>query len=96
MSYSIIVSPRAQNEMAEAVDFYACRSRRAAANFVILINQTYQTLSTHPFFQKYHKEVRAIKIPRYPYLLYFTINEKQQTVKILSCFHSCRHPAKRP
>jgi toxin ParE1/3/4 len=97
MAYKIIISPRAQKEIENAIDFYALYSDNAPRNFITTLKNTYQILSQNPFSHRVrYKSVRALKLNKFPYSLYFDINQTQKRVKILSCFHNKRDPNKRP
>lgn len=96
MGYNIIVSPRTQKEIEDAIEYYAEHSVDAPVNFIAALKDTYRVLEDKPFLRIRYKNVRALKIKRFPYLLYFVINENRHTVRILSCFHQKRHPDKRP
>jgi toxin ParE1/3/4 len=97
MAYKIIISPRAQKEIENAIDFYALYSNDAPRNFITTLKKTYQILSENPFsFRVRFKSVRALKLNKFPYSLYFDINKSQNTIKVLSCFHNKRDPNKRP
>jgi toxin ParE1/3/4 len=96
MAYKIIVSPRAQMEIENAIDYYALYSADAPINFIAALKEGYDSLRTNPFFRVRHKNVRALKLKRFPHSLYFVINENQNTIRVLSCFHNKRNPNKRP
>lgn len=96
MVYKIIVSPRTQKEIENAIDYYALYSSNAPQSFIHLLKDTYTTLETNPFYSVRYKNIRALKINKFPYSLYFVINEPQQMVRVLSCFHNKRNPNKRP
>jgi len=96
MAYKIIVSPRAQKEIENAIDYYALYSSNAPRSFINLLKDTYTTLESNPSFSVQYKNIRALKINKFPYSLYFVINETQNTVRILSCFHNKKNPNKRP
>ena len=96
MAYKIIVSPRAQKEIENAIDYYALYSSNAPQSFISKLQDTYNTLESNPFFSIQYKNIRAIKIHKFPYSLYFDISETQSVVRILACFHSKRNPNKRP
>jgi toxin ParE1/3/4 len=51
MAYKIIVSPRAQKEIENAIDYYALYSEDATVNFIVSIKEAYETLNTNPFFK---------------------------------------------
>ena len=96
MAYKIIVSPWAQKEIENAIDYYALYSSNAPQSFINLLKDTYTTLESNPSFSVQYKNIRALKINKFPYSLYFVINETQNTVRILSCFHNKKNPNKRP
>ena len=96
MAYSLIVSLRAQNEIANAVEYYSTRSTHAPNKFIAELNSTYKTLERYPFFGVKYKNVRSLQVKGFPYSLYFIVNDKQGTVSVLSCFHNKQNPYKRP
>ncbi len=96
MAYKIIVSSKAQKEIENAIDYYALYSSNAPQSFISLLQNAYAALENNPFFRVRYKNIRALKINKFPYSLYFLINETQNTVRILSCFHNKRNPNKRP
>ena len=96
MLYRIIVSPRAQSEIIKAIDFYALDSLDAPGNFVRQLQKVYETLTSNPFFRLQYKSVRSLKIKKFPYSIYYTIDEDINSIRVLSCFHNKRNPKKRP
>jgi plasmid stabilization system protein ParE len=96
MVYKIIVSPRAQSEIVKAIDFYALDSVDTPSNFVVELQKVYEILSLNPFFRVQYKSVRALKLKKFPYSLFYTIDENQGCVRMISCFHNKRNPRKRP
>lgn len=96
MAYKISVSSVALKEIENAIDYYAMYSIEAPLNFRIALNEAYKTLETDPFFRIRYSHVRAIKIKRFPYSLYFIIDENTHTIKVISCFHNKRDPNTRP
>ncbi len=96
MAYKVFISPRAQREIENTIDYYALYSRNAPINFIGVLKEAYATLEVNPFFKIHYKNVRALKIKRFPHSLYFIIDKEKNTVRILSCFHNKRNPGKRP
>lgn len=96
MEYKVIVSPRAQKEIETAVEFYASHSPVATQNFINTLSQRYFNLAINPFLVIRYKNVRTIRMGKFPFSLFYVINEKTRTVKILSCFHNKRNPRKKP
>lgn len=84
MAYKIIVSPRAQKEIENAIDYYALYSVDAPINFITVLKDAYTSLATNPFFRVRYKNVRALKLKRFLHSLYFTILEDKNIVRVLS------------
>lgn len=96
MAYKIIVSPRVQKEVENAIDYYSLYSNDAPVNFISALSEVYRILKANPFFRVRYKNIRSLKIKKFPYSLYFVIDEDTKTVRVLSCFHNKRNPDKRP
>jgi toxin ParE1/3/4 len=96
MAYKIIISPRTQKEVENAIDYYSALSDDVPLNFVQSVKETFDSLSINPFFRIRYKNVRALKINKFPYSIYFVINKNEQIVRVLSCFHNKLNPNKRP
>jgi toxin ParE1/3/4 len=96
MAYKITVSPRAQKEIENAIEYYALYSADAPRKFVFALKNTYAALETSPLFRVRYKNIRALKINNFPYSLFFVVNDTRKNVRVLSCFHNKRNPNKRP
>ena len=68
MAYKIIVSPWAQKEIENAIDYYALYSSNAPQSFINLLKDTYTVLENNPFFSVTYKNIRALKINKFPTL----------------------------
>jgi toxin ParE1/3/4 len=67
MGYSIIVNIRAQKEIEDAIDFYDLSSDIAPINFIIALKEAYSSLQKKPFYKIKYKDVRTIKLKRFPF-----------------------------
>lgn len=96
MVFEVVISPRAQKEIENAIDYYALNSTDAPANFIAALKEVYELLAMNPFYRIRYKNVRAIVLKRFPHYLYYVIKEDKQIVRVLSCFHGRRNPTTRP
>jgi plasmid stabilization system protein ParE len=94
--FSILISPRAQQEIEQAIDFYAQRSHLAPQKFMTSLDNAYKTLELNPFFGVLYKNIRSLKLYQFPFSLFFIVNETKKVVKVLSCFHTKRNPVQAP
>ena len=96
MAYNISVSARAKKEIENAIDYYALYSAEAPRNFTAALKRALLALESSPLLPIRYKNIRALKINKFPYSLYFVVNPTANSVKILACFHNKRNPNKRP
>jgi toxin ParE1/3/4 len=96
MAFKIIVSPKAQTEIEDAIDYYSRFSKYAPINFIKSLLRTYRNLENGPYFKIQYRNIRAIKLYKFPYSLYFEIDENEKVVAVLSCFHNKRNPKNLP
>ena len=96
MVFKIIISPRAQLEIEEITDYYFEISHNVLLKFYEMLEGTYEYLKINPYFKKRYENLRAIPIFKFPYLLFYTIDQDTKTIKILSCFHTSRSTKKYP
>jgi plasmid stabilization system protein ParE len=95
MAYEVLVSPRAQYEIELAIDYYAQYSALVPNRFIKQLNNAYLLLKNNPFLVVRYKNIRSINLRKFPFTLFFVIDEKAFLVRILSCFHNRRSPIKR-
>lgn len=96
MGFKIIVSKKAQLEIEKATAYYSEINTKLAFKFYLALIETYNKIKLNPYFEIKNKNYRAVPIVKFPFLLFFVINEDKNEVKILSCFHTSRNPKKYP
>lgn len=96
MVYNLRVSTRAQKEIENAVDYYGLYSTTAPLRFIEAVQNAYSTIASKPHFRVRYKNVRSYKIRKFPYSLFFVVDEEKNAVLVLSCFHNKRNPSRRP
>jgi plasmid stabilization system protein ParE len=83
--------PAARLEFAEAYEWYAARSSRAAQDFVNEIDrQVVRIAKNAEAFPIAVADVRRVRLRRFPYNLYF--READGMCFVVACFHGSRDP----
>ncbi len=96
MDFEIIISKKAQAEMENALDYYSEINTELSNKFFTEITECYQNLAKNPYFEIRYKNYRAIQLRKFPFLLFYVVEEDKNQIKILSCFHTSRNPKKHP
>ena len=67
----IIVSPKAQMEIEEVVEYYFQLSNLVPVTFIEQLEEAYSSLSKNPYYRIRQKNFRTIPIKGFPFLLFF-------------------------
>jgi plasmid stabilization system protein ParE len=93
MSYAVSLLRSARNEYLDAVTYYAERSRAAAEGFILNFRLTVEEISESPLrWPNYQANFRECLVKDYPFTIVYRIDERKNTVVIISVFHQSRHP----
>jgi plasmid stabilization system protein ParE len=87
-------TPLATENIALIADYIRERNPAAALRVRASIYESLQLLILFPFLGRQQKErgVRKFVTPRFGYLVYYTINEAEEEIVILSVKHSAQRP----
>ena len=96
MAYKVIVSPSAEKEIEGAIDYYSELSLDVPAKFLNQVQETYRILSNNPFFRIRYKNIRAVQVKGFPFMLFYSVIEDKELIIIYSCFHTAKSPRKYP
>ena len=96
MAFKVRINIRAQAEIEIAYDWYSKSSPNAGNRFLESLESAYGVLKVNPYYQIRYRNVRSISLRQFPYSVYFMVEEAQNTVRVLSCFHQHRNTSSRP
>jgi hypothetical protein len=96
MAYKIHLERRALAEVDAALEHYSKINIKVLKNFNTDLQKAYKTIAKNPFFEKRHKELRGFPLKKYPFLIVFTINEKEKSVIVFAVFNTNQNPNKLP
>jgi plasmid stabilization system protein ParE len=92
VAYTAILRPEAEDEAVDARRWYESRSPGLGHRFAVALDSSVVRIVTNPFaFPPVHGEIRRAVLTRFPYAVYFRID--QQNVVILAV-HGRQDPAR--
>lgn len=94
MAYALVIDSRAQDDIQEAIDYYEEQQARLGRRFEGALNQCLLTLEKNPFFRIRYDDVRCLPLKKYPYMVHFSVDEKEQMVKVWAVIHTSIDPKK--
>jgi plasmid stabilization system protein ParE len=94
--YSIIVSSRAQKELAESWNWYEDRLPGLGDRFVNEVLKCTRQIEENPDrFPTKFKAYKEAQVKTFPFLVIYRINKKANSVRVVSVFHTARNPRKK-
>ena len=92
MAYSLVIDPRATQDVQQAINYYEERQHGLGKKFENALNKQLLRLQQNPFFQIRYDGVRCLPLKKYPYMVHFTIDEDSQLIIVRSVFNTSRDP----
>jgi plasmid stabilization system protein ParE len=89
----LVFRPEAEADLADAFAWYEERGRGLGDRFLFSVEAALAAIQRHPeSFLVVHKHVRRILLRRFPYAVFYTVDESSVTV--FGVFHCRRDPGR--
>ena len=96
MIFNIVIEPRALVDIQEAIDYYESKQNGLGEYFYQVIDEHLDTLSKNPFFEIRYKDYRGLPTKKFPFIIFYFIDEIVKTVYVMSVFNTSLNPSKYP
>jgi toxin ParE1/3/4 len=93
MSYRIKLLPIALKDLKEAKKWYADKNEKLAVEFKQEVNKEIDYIRQYPeHYQLRYKELRQSLVTRFPYAIFYLVEEEQKRIVIFGVLHTSRNP----
>jgi len=93
MSYEIKLLPIVHKDLRKAKKWYSDKNQELANDFKIEVNKEIEYIGNFPeHYQRKYKEFRQSLVTRFPYAIFYLIEEEQKRVVIFGVLHTSRNP----
>ena len=93
MAYQISVTQLAEDELDEAISWYEAEKPGLGVAFLNYFFNRVAYLKDNPYlYQEVYKTYRRVLMDKYPYAVYYGIEEQQQKVTVLAVWHTSKNP----
>ena len=92
MSFKVRMLAAAQQDVRIAAIWYSKQVKGLGSKFLNELKSYKKTLEKNPFFAKRNVVIRTLPLKKFPFMIHYTINEKQNEVIILSVLHTAQNP----
>lgn len=87
----IRISPFAEKDLQESIEFYNKQKEGLGDDFADVIDYTIERIKENPNqFSAEYKEIKKAQIKRFPFNIFFVVEDS--TCYILGVFHTSRNP----
>ncbi len=91
MKYSVIVTDDGDYDVEQAMDWYENKQKGLGKKYLNSFTNSIKLLIKNPFaFAVIFMEIRKVNTKRFPYSLFYQIDEKQNVVVVFAVIHSSR------
>ena len=92
MSFIIKIEPEAESDIQAGINWYNKQQPGLGKKFHHAVKKHLQKLVVNPFYQLRYDRVHCLPIKEFPYMIHYTINEKEQRVVVHAVFNTSRNP----
>jgi|TARA_B100000508_G_scaffold131537_1_gene119753 hypothetical protein len=92
MTFIIKIEPEAKLDIQEGIDWYNEKEAGLGRTFHSAVKAHLKKLTTNPFFQIRYDKARCLPLKKFPYLIHFTIDEKNTRVIVHAILNTAREP----
>lgn len=96
MDFSFKLLPLAEENIEKAIDYYAGISLKTLVNFNKQFDLAIGRIINNPYFQKRYKNVRSLRVKKFPYIIFYEVDDDEKMIYILSVFCTHQNPEKYP
>ena len=93
MSYSIKLLPVVHKDLRKAKKWYKNKSEKLAGEFKIEVDKEIDYIGESPeHYQRKYKELRQSLVTRFPYAVFYQVEESKKRVIVFGILHTSRDP----
>jgi toxin ParE1/3/4 len=93
MNYSLAFSQETRQEIIESIVRYNQEKENLGFEFYAELNEKLSLIAKSPLHYSIRfKTIRTIQMRKFPYLIYFKIDERKSSLIILGVLHTSRNP----
>lgn len=97
MAYKVFVTPAASKQIEEAVKYYVDHAtKKVAMSFLREYRHTVSDILKVRYFQVFYLNYRGRMMKKFPYIIFYTMDERKELIVVKAVFHTAQTPAKYP
>jgi toxin ParE1/3/4 len=91
--YTLVFSPQAINDIEAAVNYYNEQQKGLSKKFATQVQLALKAIKRNPLFVSIrYEDIRCAQVPKFPFLIHYTIDEVSNTVTIAAVYSTYQLP----
>jgi len=91
MRFKLIVTEDAENDIEQAMDWYENKQTGLGTRYVLAVKACIKLIIKNPFsFVSIYKSIRKANTKKFPYSLYYRVNDAEKLVTVFAVIHGFR------
>ena len=97
MDYKIVITPDAFTDIENAINYYKLNaSKRVATLFINDYKKAFKDILKTKYFQIFFQDFRGKPLDKFPFIVFYTIDENRKVITIKAIFHTSQNTDKYP
>ena len=96
MKYNVVFQPRAVIEIQNSIDYYDNKQLGLGEEFYNEIFEYIETIILNPFYKIHSENIRILPLKKFPFVIFYQIDEIERKVFIEAVFHTSPNTEKYP
>lgn len=92
--FSITLKSKAIIHLKKTFAWYRKKQEQLGFQFLDEVGEKMKSLEINPYYAIKFKNIRAINLNKFPFIILFIVSEKEYVVTVLTIFHTSQNPAK--
>ncbi len=94
MKYEIVFQPRAITEIQNSIDYYDEQQLELGEEFYNELFEYIDAIIVNPFYKIHSGNIRILPLKKFPFIIFYWIDEIEKRVYIESVFHTSQDSEK--
>ena len=91
--HTVFITPTAAKDIISAVNYYSAKAEGLGERLANEIDGLLIRVAELPMsFTIRYRKIRAAKVPSFPYLLFYKVNEHNKSIEVLRVFNTHQQP----
>jgi len=92
MSYLVKLEPECQRDIEKAIVWYNESQQGLGSKFLDSMISSINILEKYPFFQVRYKNVRCLRVNKFPFMIHFTVDKVSKIIIVRAILHTSQNP----